>query len=51
MTKIRENGATAGVGVLATYGYDDLGRRTALTRGNGVGPGLRLRPGVAAGHR
>src|SRR5215210_604745 len=35
MTKIRENGATSGVGVLATYAYDDLGRRTSLTFGNG----------------
>jgi RHS repeat-associated protein len=32
MTAIRENGA----GVLATYAYDDLGRRTSLTRGNGT---------------
>jgi len=31
---IRENGATSGVGVLATFGYDDLGRRTSLLRGN-----------------
>lgn len=36
ITKIRENGATSGVGVLATYAYDDLGRRTSLTRGNGT---------------
>ena len=36
MTRIRENGATSGVGVLATFGYDDLGRRTSLTRGNGT---------------
>jgi len=36
MTKIRENGATSGVGVLATFAYDDLGRRTGLTFGNGV---------------
>lgn len=35
-TKIRENGATSGVGVLATYGYDDLGRRTSVTFGNGA---------------
>ena len=35
-TKIRENGATTGVGVLATLAYDDLGRRTGLTRGNGA---------------
>jgi RHS repeat-associated protein len=33
---IRENGASSGVGVLATYAYDDLGRRTSLTRGNGT---------------
>jgi len=36
VTKIRENGATSGVGVLATYAYDDLRRRTSLTRGNGT---------------
>jgi YD repeat-containing protein len=36
MTKVRENGATSGVGVLASYAYDDLGRRTGLTRGNGT---------------
>jgi len=36
MTAVRENGAASGVGVLATYTYDDLGRRTALTRGNGT---------------
>lgn len=36
VTAIRENGATSGLGVLATYGYDNLGRRTSLTRGNGT---------------
>jgi YD repeat-containing protein len=36
LTRVRENGATSGVGVLASYGYDDLGRRTSLTRGNGT---------------
>ncbi|HEY0411754.1 MAG TPA: RHS repeat-associated core domain-containing protein [Allosphingosinicella sp.] len=35
-TAIRENGAASGLGVLATFGYEDLGRRTGLTRGNGV---------------
>lgn len=35
VTKIRENGATLGVGVLAAYAYDDLGRRTSVTFGNG----------------
>jgi len=32
MTTIKENGTTT----LGTYAYDDLGRRTTLTRGNGV---------------
>ena len=36
MTRIRENGATSGVGVLATYAYDDRGNRTSVTFGNGV---------------
>jgi RHS repeat-associated protein len=36
MTKIRENGAASGIGVLATFGYDDLGQRTSLTFGNGA---------------
>jgi RHS repeat-associated protein len=36
MTKVRENGATSGVGLLAVYAYDDFGRRTSTTRGNGV---------------
>ena len=36
VARIRENGATSGVGVLATFGYDDLGRRTSLTYGNGT---------------
>jgi RHS repeat-associated protein len=34
--KIRENGATTGIGVLATYTYDNLARRTAVTNGNGT---------------
>lgn len=34
--KVRENGATTGVGVLATYAYDNLGNRTSLTFGNGA---------------
>jgi len=36
MTRLRENGASSGVGVLATIAYDDLGRRATLTRGNGT---------------
>ena len=35
VTKIRENGATTGVGVLAAYAFDNLGRRTSVTFGNG----------------
>lgn len=36
LTRVRENGATTGQGVLATYTYDNLGRRTVLQRGNTV---------------
>lgn len=36
MTAIRLNGATSGIGVIATYAYDNLGRRSAVARGNGV---------------
>lgn len=36
VTKIRENGATSGAGVLATYTYDNLGRLAYTARGNGV---------------
>jgi RHS repeat-associated protein len=36
MIAIREKGATSGLGVIASFDYDDLGRRTSLTRGNGV---------------
>jgi RHS repeat-associated protein len=35
VTNIRENGATSGVGVLAAYAFDNLGRRTSVTFGNG----------------
>jgi RHS repeat-associated protein len=35
VTAIRENGAASGPGVLATFAYDNMGRRTALNRGNG----------------
>lgn len=36
MTAVREYGATSGIGVLGSLSYDDLGRRTALYRGNGA---------------
>ncbi|MDF0486496.1 hypothetical protein PX554_00005 [Sphingomonas sp. H39-1-10] len=36
MSHIRESGATSGIGVLATFLYDDLGHRKSLTRGNGA---------------
>jgi RHS repeat-associated protein len=36
MLAIRERGAASGIGVLATYSYDNLGRRTSLLRGNGT---------------
>lgn len=33
---VRENGAVSGVGVLASYSYDNLGKRTSRSFGNGV---------------
>lgn len=36
VTAIREDGATSGVGVLASYAYDNLGRRSSITYGNGT---------------
>lgn len=36
ITAIRENGATSGVGALATYTYDNFGRRTNVAFGNGT---------------
>lgn len=33
---LRENGAISGVGMLATFAYDDQGRQASLTRGNGA---------------
>jgi len=33
---IRENGASSGVGVLATYSLDNRGNRVSLSRGNGT---------------
>ncbi|WP_300289328.1 RHS repeat-associated core domain-containing protein [Brevundimonas sp.] len=36
LTSVRENGATSGAGVLATYAYDNRGQRTGAARGNGV---------------
>jgi RHS repeat-associated protein len=42
--KIRENGATTGVGVLATYAYDNLGNRTSRTFGNGGVQGYNYDP-------
>jgi RHS repeat-associated protein len=36
VTAIRENGAASGIGLLAAFAYDDLGRRKSLTLGNGA---------------
>ncbi|HEX5182072.1 MAG TPA: RHS repeat-associated core domain-containing protein [Allosphingosinicella sp.] len=36
VSAIRENGAVSGVGVLASYAYDNLGRRSSISRGNGT---------------
>jgi RHS repeat-associated protein len=37
VTSVTANGATSGVGVLASYSYDSLGRRSAVSYGNGTG--------------
>ncbi|HYI40563.1 MAG TPA: RHS repeat-associated core domain-containing protein [Allosphingosinicella sp.] len=42
--RIRENGAASGIGVLATYGYDSLGRRTGLAYGNGTSTSYQFDP-------
>ena len=44
VTAIRENGATSGIGVLATYQYDSLGRRSSMTRGNGTSTSFAFDP-------
>ena len=50
VTAIRENGSTntscngQTYCVLATFGYDDLGRRTSLTRGNGSSTAYQYNP-------
>lgn len=36
ISKIRETGATSGLGVLASFTYDDFGRRKTILRGNGT---------------
>lgn len=36
LKEIRERGATSGVGLLATFHYDEFGRRSRLVRGNGA---------------
>lgn len=62
VTKVTENGATSGPGVLAQFSYDNLGDRVSLSRGNGVNttygydPAFRLAsiqhsfPGAQAGN-
>jgi RHS repeat-associated protein len=44
VSAVRENGATSGAGVLATYTYDDLGRRKLIARGNGTTTGYNYDP-------
>jgi RHS repeat-associated protein len=37
VTQVEENWATSGPGLLASYAYDSLGRRSSLTRAGGAG--------------
>jgi RHS repeat-associated protein len=48
MSAVRENGASSGVGVLATFEYDDLGRRKKLLRGNGTSSNYDYDPSSGA---
>jgi RHS repeat-associated protein len=36
VSAVRENGATSGIGVLATYAFDNLGNRASVTFSNGT---------------
>jgi RHS repeat-associated protein len=44
VSAIRENGASSGFGVLASYGYDNVGNRTSVTFGNGASQGYSYDP-------
>jgi len=37
VTQVEENGATSGPGLLASYSYDALGRRSSVARAGGSG--------------
>jgi len=49
VTKVEENGATSGPGLLATYSYDALGRRTGVARAGGTGLATAYAYGTANG--
>src|SRR5262249_22959184 len=40
MSTVGENGATSGAGLLATYTYDGVSRRTQIARGDVASPGV-----------
>lgn len=44
VTAIRENGAVSGAGLLASYSYDNLGRRSSVSYGNGTSRGYSYDP-------
>lgn len=44
VSAVRANGASSGVGVLASYSYDDLGRRAAVVNGNGTSSSFTIDP-------
>lgn len=44
--RISETGATSGLGVLAKYTYDGLGRRTSILRGNGTASNFTYKPSL-----
>ena len=44
MTKVRERGAASGIGVLASYSYDELSRPMAVVLGNGTSRSITYKP-------
>ncbi|MCP5380344.1 MAG: RHS repeat-associated core domain-containing protein [Novosphingobium sp.] len=49
LTKVRENGAASGIGVLASYSYDELSRPTFVALGNGTSRTVTYRPDSSVG--
>ncbi|QZP09150.1 RHS repeat-associated core domain-containing protein [Caenibius sp. WL] len=49
VTRVRENGTAAGLGVLASYTYDELSRPTVIALGNGTSRTVTYKPNSSLG--